>query len=518
MNSLATLKKIIKSLQKQELKVALAYLKEFDSRKGAKETLGYQIVAKLLKTPRISAETLKKQLAPEVQYRTFERTMQRTKRKVLESMVLPLNTARENAYWKQHQVYFDLMDRMKQAWVLYGRGKDELAMQLYVEVTELGKQFGHYQLVSEAYMHLAQMEMVRLNKDNSATLKSFEHFTDVAYRHQKIILIDGALLQKIEFQIAQEAPEYSYPKAIDYAKSTFEFSQSPTAYYFYLKFKMDQAKLQNKWDVVVSIGADILKHLDANTAIANQQRFGNTWAMMAHGAMVAYQWNHAEAYIQRAKEFFTKNSFNYQNIVQYEFLASVYQGDLDKAVKLINQLLKITNQVSESRRYAIRQYYRACTLYLQKRFGQAGLLLAEKTGGLDKYRDNWNIGVRMLTIMMQMEEPVAYKFPENFINALLQHVREVSKTGSVSPRNLLIIRVLKLLVRKGFDFEAANQEAAEDILLLTVSPDYRWDPFSAEIIRFDVWFIAKLEDSGYDVSDLNSTNGDEKQGVSSTRD
>jgi len=507
MQILKDLCQILKILTKQEKEVCFRYLNEFSAKKGDKNTLSYTIVAKLIRTPTITFSNLKALVDPEMKDRTFERLLHRTKSKVLQSLVLPINTDRPSAYWKSNKIYFELKNKLSQAWILYGRGADTQALKLYRSVAKIAKQYEEYHCLVEALQRVAEIELIRFKKSTCSELEEFRKYTAVLRDVESLILVNAQLQNNFEFQELNGRFSNKIEGAIKMANEIAENTGSKTATYFQMKFEMDLLKRNLLWGEVQSKGAEIIQHLDRNPEIANHQRVGNTWGMMSHAALNLRRWEQGVLYIKKAQEYFTKGSYNYYNALQYEFLGEFYLGNHVKAAKTIRKTLNGTSNVVSAHRQAIRKYYNACNLLLLGKTSQSALIFAEDTIELDKYKDDWNVGVRLMTIYLQFEGSMTFKFPENYIRSLLRHIKEIESEYSISKRTLAAVDILLSLAKNSFDFVTTAVEKAHDLdNLRKAKNDFAWNPLSSEIIRFDVWFDSKLKEVSY--VDLMSTSLD----------
>ena len=123
--------------------------------------------------------------------------------------------------------------------------------------------------------------------------------------------------------------------------------------------------------------------------------------------------------------------------------------------------------------------------------------LAE-TKEIEKDKDGWNIAVRILSIMHQIDNE-DFDLADSRIESMRKHIERTMKEKGIRPRFIIILKTLRDLVNNGFEFEKIWKTRQNYFELLSNDDDetHRWRILSPELIRFDVWFEAKATRSTY---------------------
>lgn len=134
--------------------------------------------------------------------------------------------------------------------------------------------------------------------------------------------------------------------------------------------------------------------------------------------------------------------------------------------------------------------------YLQGDF-KASFKHLQFTKEVESDREGWNLGIRMLNIYLTLSTEKV-DLADQRINAMRKHIERTSKMRNLRKRDIIIFRILSHLSRSGFDFKETWEDRQKDFALLrSKTPDCFWVPRSHELIIFDQWFEAKMNNKPY---------------------
>jgi tetratricopeptide (TPR) repeat protein len=198
------------------------------------------------------------------------------------------------------------------------------------------------------------------------------------------------------------------------------------------------------------------------------------------------------------------NSLNYvlnnlyvENFIKEEIaLILIYKKEYWKAIELLKFI--ITNKSSTTNPVlSKRQYFLAVAEFLNGDY-KASFFSLQDTAELEDDKDGWNIGVRMLQIILTLQTE-KIDLADKKIENLRKHIERTIKMKSIRKRDIVIFRLLSHLSRSGFDFKEVWEDRQKDFKLLrSDDPDYYWVPRSHELILFDQWFESKVKNVPYD--------------------
>ena len=272
-----------------------------------------------------------------------------------------------------------------------------------------------------------------------------------------------------EFDLYENAGRYY--QYLHYLTSIF--------YYFKIKnYKNCLAKLQKFEELIANHS---MLHTTTNLA----------WCMNIYADVYLNLNNNEEAeiYAQQACQRIRKNLTNRIWALEKLFLASFRQQKYKEAVKVVEEAMD--NQIMQDNKLikARWDFYQAIMAFSQKKWGEARdkLNLTQKLAGSDS--SGWQIGYKLLEIMLAIEEREYYMLAYLLDNLKLLLHRQKSTNVNVD-RAKRILKILKTYQSQKFDYKKTLQKVKLDLNLLEKGEDtYYWNPLGYEIIRFDEWFL-----------------------------
>ena len=116
---------------------------------------------------------------------------------------------------------------------------------------------------------------------------------------------------------------------------------------------------------------------------------------------------------------------------------------------------------------------------------------------MEKDKEGWNIGIRILSILNHIEL-MQLDVADVEIESLRKHIERVREERSVRPRERKILRILIQLEKNSFEFPRVKEKCQDDLdLLASDQKDYCWELKTHEMIAFHIWFQCKLDNTSY---------------------
>ena len=138
----------------------------------------------------------------------------------------------------------------------------------------------------------------------------------------------------------------------------------------------------------------------------------------------------------------------------------------------------------------------ACVSFAKGEFRKVNLRLAS-SHHIGKDKEGWNIGSRVLSIMLAIERE-KFDLADTLIVNLRQFIREGVEGTDLRFRDTLILSILLELRKKSYDFPEVF-ELKEDVISKLAEDNYEtgWILQTPEMICFHTWFIDKVNERSY---------------------
>ncbi|MFN0188899.1 MAG: hypothetical protein ACKVQV_09365, partial [Bacteroidia bacterium] len=176
--------------------------------------------------------------------------------------------------------------------------------------------------------------------------------------------------------------------------------------------------------------------------------------------------------------------------------ALIYLNRYTEAESWLAKMLSSGSDGNSPEQLSKRHLMMGVLKYLQNDFKGAFKHL-QFTKEVETDREGWNLGIRMLNIYLTLSTEKV-DLADQRINAMRKHIERTSKMRNLRKRDIIIFRILSHLSRSGFDFKETWEERKKDFALLrSRTPDCFWVPRSHELIIFDQWFEAKMNNKPY---------------------
>lgn len=489
-------------MDKNEQVALRNYLTCFESRKKGhkpKSLILLDLLVKYEEDEKVIA-LLKKKVPSEDARRMV---ISRLREKMLASLSLDVNLARDENYDEQAQALASVSLGKLQGKLLIARGQRKTGFyvmdrtiaqakhyELYDDLIDMlsserqyikawkGTDQAFYDLVKEIENYSACRDAANLAK---------QYFEEVTMRYG-FKGLDRVPTEKAQLDFLKER--------MDRLKLEFDRTSSATVGYYYYFLLIEYYQLQNRLEEASDALDHLVQMLENNPAIRRTVRMASVNANMGINELWLHRFEGAGLLFETSLTYLRPNTRNQALIVELLFYSQFYAADFIEAKKSLQSLVENKNADQSEFRKAVRYYLLACVAFAEGDFKQVNkYLLNSQSIGQDK--EGWNMGSRVLSIMLAIEQE-KFDFADSLLVNLRQFVRDGLKGIEIRKRDKLILDVLLELRKKSYNFEEVK-ESKLDVLqeLASENIEVSWSLQTPEMICFHTWFEDKLQQRPY---------------------
>ncbi len=503
-NSTTPIKVLVKGLTNEEINSVRRYLNCFDEIFGNTKTKTANLFDLVISEEILTDEEIMFNIySNTASIEAFDKLSKRLVEKIHECLLLDINVERKDAYPDYVKATIDVRKKIMQAHILLGRALTKDINGFYDKIIIKAKKFELYSELVEV-LHLKQMYLglrngsVEYNKIGEEIV-FYENCRVASYKacdayYKFVVNNDFSSINKVDIGRLEEF--------IMELKGLYTLTNSANVGYFLFLMEFELFQKKGLYEEAKSSCLKLVELIQENPAIYQKRRLGSAFVNLSINELHTYDFKASGLHARLAQDYFNKNTINHGIAKETEFYSYFFQGDLDKADSVINSLLKETNSDSEFLE-SKRSFLAANVAFLMNEKKNINLLLNE-TNAVSKDKEGWNIGIRILSIMSQIEAGVNDP-AEAQVESMRKHIERTMKDKDVRGRDVTILRILNELVNQSFDFAAVwksrkqlfDQLASED-------KDQRWEMDSHELIIFHEWFKSKVFGTVYPAKIENS--------------
>ena len=494
---------LIRKLSSSEVSVLKGFLSAFESRKKGFKPKGLILTELILKhdDPKKALDLYRKKLGKN-SLETARVSMQRLRDKVYETFILDINLKREGFLNESASDFSEIIKKRVQIGMLNLKGHRELAGQLYHSAIQQAQK-------AEKYADLIEMLLLYRQRFRGTTqLKEHQKISDSILFYQKCLAAVHRMMDiKEELHINFRSkglnttdPDGSYRKAVEKAiivlEKDFEETASAIIGLEYYTLTSEVAQIRYDFKEATDQFKLMLDLLSNNRSVGNRVRLMVANLNIAQNYIYQFNFKQAKPFIETSKSHATINTAAYLTILGQDLYILLYQAKLNEASVLAEQMIGVAKDLKHKSFFAKYSYYAAVSSFCAQDFKKARRFLLD-TDPLLKDKQGYNVAIRVFNIILDIEgekEDLA----DSQINNLRQFINEGLKEVATSKRDNLILSILIELRKNSYDFKRTLVNKADDLeLLYSKDPSYSWMPESAELICFQLWFDAKLNDLAY---------------------
>lgn len=491
--------KILKGFSTAEIYTLRNYLAAFAGEKNEEQLKSGKLFELIIKSKFLIKEAdLRKEFSSDINPRYFDRILLNLKHKISESLTLDINIERRNAYSESSKAKINIKKQLAQAFILRGRGLTAEVSEMYDQMIHKAKDFELYDDLVEILRNQksAYTLINNLTAFNSLLkeIKHYEYCRDVTwsakdYYYQLVLNVEYKSNNGKNFVLLVEAISHLEHEMliIDSANVKFYLLYLKT-HYFQESGLYEKAQLELEALIIL---------LNTNKAVYTPSKLAN--AIMNLGENLLYQSKLKDCLdtCTGAEKLVKNDLFNYAILKEIEFNANFYLGNYDKSLNIINELLSDKRLTVDDFRRSKRYYMKACVCFMKGENKKVKNLL-EMTNEIKTDKEGWNIGIRVLEIINQIEISSISKSLPNKIDKLRKFSIRQNKISPISQRDLMIKNLLVESEKLNYDFELLYSKRKKDIEKLSGKKDANsWKFPSAEYVLFHEWLECKRAGTKY---------------------
>jgi len=495
---LSLLSDLLNILSKKEYTNLKHYLSAYHSKNGVYEPKTVGLV-ELIRIERIeSYSVLKEKICPESSEKTFNVLVHRCYGKALESLTLPLNTNNPELYSTVWSTRFSLNQKLGAAQILIGRGKRKLGSELLnsivkesqkyelfdIQVAALTEQMNQFYLSGKSQkvqVNSLKIEGINIKKNFIFQAKS-THFFDL--NQEKVKLHGLNLVDVVEQRIIE-------------IESWLENHYSANLKFWYYKIRLNYLEYTLDHEGCLNEAKEFQKFLNENVAIKTRKRLETAQLHITQSLIALHKLDEAILYCKKMdKAVMNKQSPHALLNKEFLFVSFLHTGNIKSALRIVNELIQnvdSTNSMDEAKYH----YYKSCIFFSLGDYIKCNEEL-DDTKYLDKDKEGWNINVRILAILNQIQMN-HLDLADQLIDRLNKHIKETSKTVKVNARYATILDCLQILRSSGFEFRLALPAVSKKLDdLESLNSIYSATILQDEFIDFSKWYRSKISPIVYE--------------------
>lgn len=295
------------------------------------------------------------------------------------------------------------------------------------------------------------------------------------------------------FQKNREKEYEEYARvATNTTKKIYKESNSPNVGYWYLRTSLYYHLIAKNYEGALDVAKQLLKLVETEVAVNSFAQRGFANMQIAVVFLELHKNKDAAHYAEKALLCYSHTVITYLTALEILFVACIYMNDLTKAANTIDAAFKHPHLQKNVFQLSKWTFYKANLQFSQGLFIESMKTLNKERGVLMKDASGWLFGYKLLELMNLLEterdEFLAYRLTAFKQLLIRQKLKNITRYKT-------IYKIIEALVKyHDRDFKTVLKNHNRSINLLKEGQgDYRWDPMSFEIIRFDTWLINKAK-------------------------
>ncbi|MBP6513206.1 MAG: hypothetical protein KA347_11085 [Bacteroidia bacterium] len=276
----------------------------------------------------------------------------------------------------------------------------------------------------------------------------------------------------------------------------FSITNLQSIKFIFLMLKLQLAHYEEKYEHAEKIILEIIHISEQYSALKRRGKLVQNYMNLAYTQFYLNKYEEAYLNALKATKEYVEQDFVLNVNREACVFALIYLNRYQEAEDWLAKILSSGSVGNSPEQLSKRHLMMGVLKYLQNDFKGAFKHL-QFTKEVETDREGWNLGIRMLNIYLTLSTEKV-DLADQRINAMRKHIERTSKMRNLRKRDIIIFRILSHLSRSGFDFKETWEERKKDFALLrSKTPDCFWVPRSHELIIFDQWFEAKMNNIPY---------------------
>jgi tetratricopeptide (TPR) repeat protein len=495
------LKQVIARLKPFEAEVAQNYLVAFERGQSTDLNKSALALQYMVGNHEITYDLLKEMVSPDLDRYAFNKFLVRLRDKIFDSLLTNVNIHRKGAY----SPWFEARQECFKNWILIsnliGRGNEISAIQLMEHTIRRAQEFELYDILAhvlfmkkvdvgfrkgEKAFQRVEQEYVKAEKCRQAFLIA----SDYNVRHFMITDRESSLNERVGF--LSEALS-------DLEKIYAETGVSEVGQYLHL-FGMEFHQAMGDFKAARVCGDLLIELVKSRPALNAPYKQSAAYINIAFNDMLLLDFPRAIENCSLALNDTGSGSYNHIAINTVKAQIEYYNQDLEASFSTCEGMLSANYIKIAPFEKAKLNYIKASIHFSRGEFSKAYEIYNTDSILIDADNEGWNTGFRIMRIICLIEMSLK-DLADMSIEAMRKHMQKTSDESGITTRDKAIIKILRNLEQKNFDFKKTyfkNQSLFYQ--LASDDAEYSWKVKSHELVVFHEWFKCKMENKRYQFS------------------
>jgi len=494
-NDLNAVRQIWMKMDSVEQETAIQFLSAFNKKYGDYEPKTLKLlryVSDITDSGMLEMNVVIPHLFPEMSDAAYVKLVSRLRDKLLEAWMVDVNLERSGVYapsWVARQKTRKRLIYIEQ---LINKGNYFEATHLLAKTTRECQKYELY----ETLLSLQQLEYIMVCKTRGAEFAEAIHEAFPVLSEKLMLKMHTEqLFYRYHFWGRNKGGAFGELAKLKIALQDIarhpRLSEVPTSQYHFLHLRIFFAEKMGAFESVFDITEDLKGLMVSHEHLALPVRFANLHLQQFTAALHLHLFPDALNYVQKALGYLNNTSKAAIEIRFMHFLPLLHLNRWEEADAVLKQSLQEVQCLhgeNELATFAGKiQYYSACLSFARGDFSEATRIL-NSLNELQDDKDGWNIGIRVLQIQCRIAKE-AYDIADSQIENLRRQLERNGKLRKLTQREVIILRVLNHMSKANFIPGDMPARVKDMVALLSDSREgYRWNPFGAEVIPFQIWY------------------------------
>ncbi len=491
-HSIILLRELLSRLTKKELVLLKKKIASNPDSEGVRTGRSKKLVNLLLSNPEFTSTKIEREIYGGPNHAAFSKLIERTIERI-DKIFLNFNRDSVQFYSERNYTFFSLKRKLLILQIRFLRGIEfEISLQ-FEKIISLSKKYELYEILIEAL--IVKQRYAVLHKGQNAIdhiEKKIIKYDEIRKKIQRARGLWTNLAARINRSISSDDYKDDLARAVSILKSDFAETNSATICYFYFFLEVESHHIVRKYEEAEVFLKKALNLIMGNSSLYTLARHSDVLINLSNNNIFLGKFQLAKEQALKARELIDLRSENSDITFEVEFFARFYNGEIDNAAKIIEEIYHTTRLRNSPFLFSKRAYLFACIKTIQGDIRRSNELMLD-VKAIEKDKSGWNIGRRVLTIINCIEAG-EFESADLKVMNLEKYLKRITKMHNVRKRNIIIFRILLKLMNEGFDFQKTYKRRKKYFELLEGNdPDYKWNIKSPELIIFHEWFKGKIK-------------------------
>ncbi|MEZ5013838.1 MAG: hypothetical protein R2794_06060 [Chitinophagales bacterium] len=406
--------------------------------------------------------------------------------------VLFLNDSEKKNRSELHQKKYQVLMLMNEAELLVTRALHHQAILTVNKAKRIAVKYELTQELTAINEALANM---------SSTRRNIKHFENVSKETMRIInlLKDESIAtdyfrKVLNLDLLEKGDSKSVikkaQKTNDVLANLSKKTNSSRIKMYYLRSQIFYSHMIRDYEKGLKFALEFSDLVHTSPAMSAKNNIGGSGIYLSNIYMLRGEYEKAVKCAKDHINFFVKESINQLQMLEIISIGYLHCNEIKLAQEEINKGLSF-KVIKRSKLFNFRfQLLQACCLFKEKKFDDALALSQTLVKHLESEPE---IGVAFKIFELQcIIELGNYDWLDYRIETFRKQLKDLKPPKNT--RSKTIFKLIKTLVREGYNFNKASEKAAIELQNLSDSKgDYFWDALDYEYIRFDTWWKSKIK-------------------------